>query len=279
MTAFLTQRRAFALVVAVLLISSIARNSVSFAIASVPAALVQGLAAPFAWPLGAIATALRGDGERGVDSGVEASVAGQRLAEAAVYITQLEQRLYAAEQQLAQLMQTQQVSSGARYVVARVSGSSGDPTQPTITIDKGASRGIGLDSTVVSGVSLVGRVIDASPASARVSLISAKDTRLFVWIKPPDVLGGPREVLEQVTRSTAGAMFEARIEQGKTVRIGDIAYLADELWPPEAQGFIVGRVTRVEPAPDNPLQFQRVLIDPIPELSQLRRATVLVPVE
>ena len=84
-------------------------------------------------------------------------------------------------------------------------------------------------------------------------------------------------------RSDDGPWFVVQVAKGtpedKPIHVGDVAQLSDELWPPEAQGFIVGTVTRVEDDPKNPLQFVRAVVEPTVPLDKLRRVTVLVAVE
>jgi hypothetical protein len=78
-----------------------------------------------------------------------------------------------------------------------------------------------------------------------------------------------------------GSGYETKIgaEAGgePNVRVGDLAHLADEGWPDQAEGFVVGRVAKVEPWPSDPLLFRRVLVKPITPPRGLSEIVLLMP--
>lgn len=278
MASFLTHRRALAIVVALLLLSCIASDRWSTAVARAPARVVEVIATPLRAPLSWAGTAVRGPGRPTAPVELDEPALRAEFGEALRYIRQLEEQLRAAEDRLAMLTQAQEMGlTGATHIEARVTGIAGDPTRPALLIDKGSSRGITVNSPVVSGVGLVGRVQETSPATSRVELITAADARIFVQIAPPRTQGAARQVREQLRRSDDGPWFEAQVVKNAPVEVGDWATLADDLWPSEAMGYVVGTVTVVEDDPRNPLQFKRVIVEPVQQLSQLRSVVVRAP--
>ncbi len=278
MTRFLTHRRSLAIVVLLLLVSCIARDRWSTGAARLPARIIQAVAAPLQWPLHRAGAAVRGPGRTMPPLNTDEAAWQVQAGEALRYIGQLEEQLRVAEERLAMLTQAQEMGlTGATHVEARVTGVAGDATRPVLLIDKGSSRGVTPDAPVVFGVNLVGRVQDVSPATARVELITAGDARLFARIGPPRTQDGARQLREQLRRSPDGPWFEAQVTINAPVEVGDWATLVDELWPSEAFGYVIGTVSRVEEDPRNPLQFKRLIVEPMPRLAQLRTVVVRAP--
>lgn len=198
------------------------------------------------------------------------------------------QRLHALERENAELkqkiMQLTQIRelfglSGVSLLDARVKSVSLDPLNPVLTLNRGSNNGVREHMAVASGWNLVGEVVHVGPLTSDVRLITAKGSRLRVQIAPPTADAAARTLEVQLERSDDGPWFEVRTTQQQPVAPGDVAQLTDPLWPAEATGFFVGQVTEVAPDPDDPLNFQRAIIKPIPSLTTLGRATILVPTD
>ena len=196
-------------------------------------------------------------------------------------IRQLEQQNLALKQQIAQLTQIRELFglSGVKLVNARVTAASTDPLNPTLTINRGESHGVHERLAVTSGFNLVGEVVTTGSLTSDVRLVTAKDTRLRVQIAPPTAEAAARALEVQIERSPDGPWFEVRLGKQQRVEPGDLAHLTDPIWASQAEGFVVGQVTQVAPDPNDPLNFQRVIIDPIPSLMTLTDVTVLVPTD
>lgn len=191
----------------------------------------------------------------------------------------LETALAEAQELIAMLTQSREMLQleGVQLVPARVSGFSGDPVRPVLTIDRGTFSGVHDGAAVVSGFNLVGRVAKAYAGSADVELITAAGTKLQVRILPPRTDDVPRELVEQLELEEDGRWFEVQVEIDAAVEVGDLAHLIDERWPPAARGYVVGQVKRVAPDPANPHLFKELVIEPLPPLADLTRVTVLIP--
>ena len=168
-----------------------------------------------------------------------------------------------------------------RQWLARVNPGSGDGT---LTIAVGTSEGVAAGQTAVVGVHVVGRIVEPiGSGTATVALVTRIGDRLRVSIRPP----------AQATARADAAPIEARVRLdpdrgafvaedlpvGATLEAGDVVYLADDLNFSDAQGFQLGRITRVEPLPSDPLTLQRISIEPALDLPRLDRLTVLIPPE
>lgn len=193
---------------------------------------------------------------------------------------QLQTRLDEAQAQIEQLTQARSIAlQGVSLIDARVTSfSPGDGVKPMITIDRGQTRGIVKGAPVVSGFNLVGRVDAAYPVTSDVVLINAKGTKLQVSILPP-LAQAPRELNELIELSADRKTFRLTVGKEDPVEVGDLAHLADDSWPSEAIGYVVGEVTSVAPDPRDPLNRKLVVITPIKPLESLSRVMALVPLE
>ena len=275
----LNQRRTLMVIAAVLLISSMLPAPIATRLAHPARAVVTLALSPFTAPLKSLSDSLRDRESTPTEVGSGEDMTTQ-LAQAVVVIEQLDQELQAAQQQIALLTQTDEIAmEGTRRIMARVASYSGNTVRPTITIDRGALKGIATDAPVVHGVNLIGLVERVYPTAADVELITAAGTRFQVRIRPPRVDSSGREVSEMIELSDDRSHFHVQLEQKEPVEVGDWVHLADSRWPPEAQGWVVGKVTQIRDDPENKFLFKRVIIHPMEPLGALNRVTVVVPVE
>ena len=265
----------------VLVIFSLLPGHWAHAISSRPRHIVESVRAPFASPLHSVAESVRRSPDKPVDLVYGSDLDTQ-------YKAMLRQNR-ALEQEVARLKRELEIYEGARrrgatsmnYLVARVTGVSMRPdTSRTITIDVGTMDGVFTNMVVTSDqFNLVGRVIDAGPKAATVELIISAGTNLSVEITAPVP---PEEAMRRhpalLKTAKDGKTLYDTASQDDEVQSGDLAHLADTKWPPEASGYVVGKVTAVEVDPENAL-LRRIIVEPIRSLAHLSHVVVLQPHE
>jgi len=195
-------------------------------------------------------------------------------------VRRLQQDLTEANQTIAALSQVRDTLrlEGSQLIEAAVVSWSPDPTQPTITINRGKRHGITNGLVVATGFNLVGQVTDAGPITATVKLFTQPkpNDRIIVDIVPPDATSAPRRFTAELTHQGGGRFVGDGKGDGQ-VRVGDLAHLSDPTWPREARGFVVGTVTEVNKHPEEFLR-RRFTVRPIRDLRRLTKVLVLVPV-
>lgn len=176
---------------------------------------------------------------------------------------------------------------GMRFVDCRVTAYSGDGPVPTITLDRGSEQGVRNGLVVASGANLVGRVVRVGPLSCDVRVVTGL-TPIHVVILPPTLqTKAPGLGVWLKSSAVDGAAMGVRAEHHAKVAVGDLAFLADDGWPHEAQRLIVGQVTQVKPDAREPLLLKdvvvqprrdvRAIVQPREDLATLSHVTVLVP--
>jgi cell shape-determining protein MreC len=277
-TQWLTHKRLMVAVVLALAVCSMLPGPSVDLVGRVPAIIVETLTNPPIAVAGMIVPDLRETQAQSVVDGATRRQLQRRYQEALADNQNLRERL---REQKAKY----QALKGAKarlpeqvnvdLAVADVTGLSESTTNPVLTIAGGRNKGIRKDQVAVFHGNLVGRVVQVSPVTARVRLIVATETSLGVKIKPANT-AGPREVPLRLQWDEGQAVFTAEPDQHQTIKRGDVAMLNDDAWPLAAQGYIVGKVTRVQPHPKKPW-LQRARVKPLTPLKQLDRVIVIVP--
>lgn len=180
---------------------------------------------------------------------------------------------------------------GNSYVFKRpaVVGRSGDPAAGTLHLNMGTGDGVRVGLAVVEGASLVGRIVEAGPGSSVLRPITAVGTEanrnlLPVVLTPRQLPAGGLPaarrqpcLLEPVS---PWLLVDDAVNRDLPAEVGDYARLSDtdgrDAWPAVVEGMIVGRVTAVEPNPDDTLR-KRVEVRPLRHPSRLEAVTVIVP--
>ncbi|MCC7204432.1 MAG: rod shape-determining protein MreC [Phycisphaeraceae bacterium] len=292
-SSLLNQRRVMGLTVILLIITSQLPGTASAWLWSGLRHFKDVLWSPMSDPLNALSVSLRG-GSAPLPAGMD-----QRTLADLRYVRQLEAELDDARQKveqyerLAGMAKAGQVNlQGVRFLSARVTAWTGRPGVTALTINKGTRQGVEPGMIVTDGINLVGRVVDAGGATAYVSLITSLTAPLEVRIVPP-TMAATRQWPGYVQFDPNRQIFWTSVEIQQPVDVGDLAHLAGDAsttglspptggtaggWPPEAWGLIVGRVTRIERDAD-PLNFKRVIVEPMVNLAYLTRVVVLVPME
>lgn len=149
-----------------------------------------------------------------------------------------------------------------------------------ITIAAGSEDGIAPGQSVVYIDQIVGQIVEpVTDRSANVALLTRVTPRLRVAVAPPANATFNRPTLDVRIRfdADANAFIAEDLPATLAVEPGDVVRLNDELSYVHAQGFQVGRVTRAEPLPSDPLSLQRIVVEPSVDLTRLPRVTVLIP--
>ena len=275
----LTQRRLLTAVVFVLFVCCFLPVGTAQHLAEVPHWLLSAALAPPGSVVKSISHKLRPGEKHEIGPELTAAALRGRLAKALEYVGQLETQNARLRRENARLKQSKEVINLGSYqpLEARVTSYSGDQGNPVITIDHGSRSGVGKRMTVISGASLVGKVIATGPLTAEVQLITTPGTGLSVRVLPPSVQVPPREIDTWVKYNASLGAFYFDPAKAKRISIGDIAQLADDRWPDHAQGLIVGKVTRIMRHPTNWMNLKRVVIKPMVSLQDLSEVMVLVP--
>jgi cell shape-determining protein MreC len=166
---------------------------------------------------------------------------------------------------------------------ATVLGASSEGGGAMLQIDLGARDGIRPGFAVVEGANLVGRIIQVAQATSTLRPVTSAGL-VEVLFAPPIV---PREGLSPqrqrtcLLKATGNDLLTADdVDRELKIAVGDYARLSDEhgpeTWPGAAQGMIVGRVTHVQPNPNDPLR-QSVQVRPLFSPRLVDAVTILVP--
>ncbi len=260
--------------VVVLLVCSMLPARWARVVSSQPRHLLAAAMAPMDHVLKPLADKLRRPPELAVELGNR-----EEYERAQQQIVELQFKLRQATQLIAELSQVKEQLrlTGVQLRTATVTSWSGDRLHPTLLINRGTRHGVAVGMVVVRGYQLVGRVVDVGPVTATVRLITAPQTHLIASMIPPVVGSAPREVMAQLRVGKDGLTLEADTNAEDPVLVGDLAHLSDESWPVEAVGFVVGKVTRIDNHPDDPLLRRKVVVEPVRSLAHLGQVTLIVP--
>jgi cell shape-determining protein MreC len=195
------------------------------------------------------------------------------------YNRRLEQELQDARKTIQHLGHMRQMMPDTQtdLVVGRVIGTSLATPSPSLTLDIGVNHGMRPGLAVVSGFNLVGQVTEALPQRSLVKPITAPDTLLNLRLVPA-AAGEPTREAFVSARAVAG-LFVGTVGANEPIKIGDLAHLYDEAWPPEARGFVVGQVVALDPLERDPLLRKKIKIEPLRSPTALDRVVVLLPTE
>ncbi len=284
MPRFLTQRRALFLLIVLAIISAMLPPDAARAVSSWPRARLGDMVSFVAMPVHAVFSSLR----RPEPLGVERGPAGQlqqnydALLRYNAWLAE-ELRRTRAELGLYRVASRQMRLEGIRLEQADVTAWAGNRSRQTLTISAGSLKGIrpGLVVTDPSSFTLVGRVTQVGSTSATVELVTSPGNRLEVRFLPSTPVALAREAILSIQADRKGTEFTAIAKADTPVAEGYLAHLVDtkSVWPQEARGFVVGKVTAVEPLSSDPLMYRTVTVTPIAPPATLSRVLVLVPAD
>jgi rod shape-determining protein MreC len=159
-----------------------------------------------------------------------------------------------------------------RPVNAEVISTPGGPFTHTLTIAAGSSSGLRINSPVVSGDGLVGRVSNVFPDTAIVTLLSDSDSFVAARDLNHDVRGGIRP-------GVGGTLVLTEVPKQLVVKDGDVIVTDGtrsarypDIYP---YGIPVGRVSSV--GASDTATFLQVQVQPYANLGSLDAVAALVP--
>ena len=118
-------------------------------------------------------------------------------------------------QRLAELLDYTTRVSNQQFVAADVIGVDQMALRRTLTINRGTRDGITAGMPVVTGKGLVGRIITVGATSARVLLITDRDSAVSARLQSTRAVGSVRG-------QTSGSLRMEMIPLGQPVRVGDL---------------------------------------------------------
>lgn len=194
------------------------------------------------------------------------------------YNAKLQQELREANEFVVQLAQLRNLRKAPEKLLpARVTLSTHGLEIRSLTIGAGSSDQLSEGMVIAAGYNLVGRVASVGTHTSTVRLISSPGTYLAVRIVPPVNDQSPRQIVAHLEVSEDGNVFYARGDINDPVKVGDLAFLADDRWPTAAQGLIIGKITTIDPDEKTPLLRTRITVTPLRSLMHLGQVIVIVP--
>ena len=277
LTNLLTPSRVLALLVVVLLILSLLPARILHVLTGGPRHVVESVTTPLTHQLKRVSDTLRP-----VPPPVVDPVDLEELAILRAQNEALQQQLDELSQRLAQsealgAFLTDDQLAGFKRTTAAVVRGTWRSDQAMLTLNRGDQEGLRIGQAVaVDGAQLVGRISDVGPVTATVATITQPRTVLEVTLRAAAPTDRATRLRTTLVRSTDGPFFEAIVMTGTPVQVGDLAQLADVEWPPEAMGFVVGRVVNIEDYAADPTLRKRIVVEPTRPLNRLRFVVVLV---
>jgi cell shape-determining protein MreC len=269
----LTYRRLRVALVLLLLLTSLLPRDWAQAAAAGPHYIVQNTVALLARPLTIFSDRLRPGRAALLELG--AAQQAQDLVKSLVGENRRLREENASLRQQAKL--TADRMEGVALVPVPVAAWSGDPLNPALTVSIPRGSGIAPRMAVVDdNHDLVGRVTAVSGAAATVRLITGMDPEVFA--APAGVTDEARGCDVRLHPQRNGLDLYAHEDYRTTVKVGDLASLSDPNWPSAARGYVVGQVVAVDPWPDSPALYRRIVVRPLAALEHLEHVSVLVPV-
>ena len=165
----------------------------------------------------------------------------------------------------------QKAGPGELIPVRRIAGDP-NPFVGSFTIDKGEDEGVRVGMTVATARGLVGRVIRASPATAKVLMVVDSNSAVTARVQSSSATGVVRGRAD--ARGVAGdtPLVMEKIPQEDLLGPGDLVVTSDigGIFP---EGLVIGRVAQVRRR-DGDL-FQEADIEPAVEMNRLERLYVI----
>ena len=147
-----------------------------------------------------------------------------------------------------------------------------DPTnwEQVVTINKGADHGVQVDSPVLEGAAIVGKVVGSSSGTSRVLLLTDYRSGLDALIQDTRARG----VVEGIGRKRLRWNF---VRTEEVIQVGDrvVSSGLDGIYP---KGFRVGVVAHIGEKQGGEL-FHDVILDPAVNFSRLETVRVILPVK
>ena len=153
-------------------------------------------------------------------------------------------------------------------VVAQVVARDGVPWFRTLTVDKGAEAGIGLDAPVITSSGVVGRVVALGPRAARVQLVTDRNCGVGGLVERSRVTG---VVSGQIPDLHTPYLLMKYVPAVADVAVDDVVITSgfDRIFP---KGLLVGRVASVSAASG---LFKEILVAPSARFEQIEEVLLV----
>jgi cell shape-determining protein MreC len=273
----LTSKHGLFLAFILMLVACLLPQSLVTKLWSGPRHLLKLSLSPLQHPLHQLSDQIRAPLEPVVDLGPALELENNYM-ELKAYNAKLQQELREARSFIDQLTQMRRYrQSSEKLLPARVTLSTRGLQINTLTLGVGSVDNVSVGEVVTTGYNLVGRIASVGTHTSTVRLINTPGTYLAVGIVPPVNDDTPRQALAHLEIADDGKVFYARGDVSDPVKVGDLAFLADDRWPTSAQGLIVGQVTKIDPDEKTPLLRTRLTVTPLKSLMHLGQVLVFVP--
>ncbi|HEX3548741.1 MAG TPA: rod shape-determining protein MreC [Candidatus Elarobacter sp.] len=151
-------------------------------------------------------------------------------------------------------------------IAATVIGYDPEAVLHVITIDRGAKDGVRRDAGVVTGAGVVGRVVEVSPLSSKVLLVTDATSKL-----PAVVQHGRWWAIAVGTSTHVKLQY---VSQDAKLKVGDRVVTGEGR--SFHAGVLIGRIMTVQPVAAGALD-QSAIVQPAADLTGLSRVVVLQP--
>lgn len=210
----------------------------------------------------------------------EAEVARQRALDLELKVRELERRVFELQRGIDLTPEL-----GVRQLVAPVIGRFTEASSAALQVRAGSRRGVVENSVaVVEGLQLLGRVERVTSAWCVVRPITDGATGGLMALVMTDqsLESGIECRLEPVGGGLLRGPAEWKPREGGAdpieIAVGMTVRLRDETWPRSAQMLVVGTVTAVDPAPDEPTRTI-VTVAPTVPLQRVSEVVLRVPID
>ncbi len=277
----LNSRRVLFALAGLLLINSQLGTKYATAVGGPLAAMLDTVLGPASFIIGGFTQKIRQPpGPLRYDNDRDLAVVIADRDKALVLVEELRSRVQPLEEEVARLKRAREHFdySGVRIVDARVLSFNDSHTNPILTIDRGSRDGIGPRMSVELDSNLVGIIETVGPRTARLRLLTTEKA-FRVRITPADPDAPVYQLEEIIHRRPDRQSYQLDVNRNGPGAVGDYAFLADDtrVFPDESRSRIVGRVSKIEDLPQDPL-LKRLVIRPTLPLTRLAKVSVLVPV-
>jgi cell shape-determining protein MreC len=157
---------------------------------------------------------------------------------------------------------------------ANIKGFSPGAGSSLITIDKGRDH-LRAGMAVISDVYIVGRVVDAGPATATVRLLTDPRSRVRARILHDGAPVVDECLLEGMGNGQIMCNTVAKTEISTRIEKGDRVELFDNDWPVQLRHFIIGTIADTPRGGDNPYRYNLRIV-PSVNVNALHSVDILI---
>lgn len=170
-----------------------------------------------------------------------------------------------------------------KQLTCSVIGFGADLSGGIVTVRAGRNEKVNKNDVVaIRGVYLMGRVVRVDERTSAVLPITQRGFGKFDGvIMLDDQTLGPECQLEPAGDGTLVGKVKYAPDSGQNsgppmILPGMVVRLSDKEWPPSARMLVIGRITKVEPSP-NQLQRLIVTVEPVQDLAHTSEVIIRIP--